>query len=140
MREMETEEPESEEDFLVDEDMVLEYEIDPEMSDRISKLKSDFIKPIHEGMSSIEHRLERAQEMLKRVQDLDQLRESQGEPGSDMESDEHDLEDESEEPDEMSEPELEDTDEDQGQGQFTSFIALAFQKLKGSEMQGDLLQ
>jgi PKD repeat protein len=78
-REMEAQEAELEEDYIMDEDTVLEYDLDPAMSDRITQLKSQFIKPIKEGMNSIEERLERAQVMLKRVQDLDQIREAEAE-------------------------------------------------------------
>jgi hypothetical protein len=86
-------EPEVEDEEPTDEDLVLEYELDPQMSERIAKLKSEFVRPIQEGMSTIETRLSHAQEMLKRVQDLDETQEGKGEVESEGESE---TEDESE--------------------------------------------
>jgi PKD repeat protein len=107
LKEMEAEElePEPEDEGVLDEDFVLEYDIDPEMSERISQLKSNFIKPIQEGMNTIEERLAHAQEMLRRVQDLDQVREAEAQEK---------LEEEAEMEDESEGPEDEETDETEG--------------------------
>jgi hypothetical protein len=56
---------------LTDDEHLPDHKIDDDVSERILKLKGEFLIPIQEGMSTIEQRLSRAQEMIKRVQKLE---------------------------------------------------------------------